>query len=113
MSVKVLAPTGHYEPDELINVGANRWAVKAELGYMIPLAPKWLLEGELGAWFFGDNDEFLGVTREQTPVIATEIHLIRRLRPGFWAALDLRLCSTNVSFARACRFWALILSTAR
>ena len=88
-SVKVLAPTGHYEPDKLINVGANRWAIKAELGYMIPLVPKWLLEGELGAWFFGDNDDFLGVTREQTPVIASEIHLVRRFRPGFWAALDL------------------------
>ncbi len=71
-SIKVLAPTGHYEPDKLINVGANRWAVKAELGYMIPLTQKWLLEGELGAWFLGDNDEFLGVTREQTPVIAAE-----------------------------------------
>ena len=88
-SVKVLAPTGHYEPDKLINVGANRWAIKADLGYMIPLAPKWLLEGELGAWLFGDNDEFLGVTREQTSVIAAEIHLVRRFRPGFWAALDL------------------------
>ena len=88
-SVKVLAPTGHYEPDKLINVGANRWAVKAELGYMIPLAPKWLLEGEFGAWFFGDNDEFLGVTREQKPIIATAIHFVRRFRPGFWAALDL------------------------
>lgn len=88
-SVKVLAPTGYYEADKLINVGANRWAIKTELGYMIPLAPKWLLEGELGIWFFGDNDEFLGVTREQTPVIAAEVHLVRRFRPGFWAALDL------------------------
>lgn len=36
-SVKVLIPTGFYETDKLINVGANRWAVKPELGYMIPL----------------------------------------------------------------------------
>ena len=88
-SIKVLAPTGRNESDRLINVGANRWAVKAQLGHMIPLTPKWLLEGEVGVWFFGDNDEFLGVTREQRPVVATEVHLVRRIRPGFWAALDL------------------------
>jgi len=88
-SLKVLAPTGVYEPDKLINVGANRWAFKPELGFMIPLENRWLLELEVGAWFFTDNDEFLGVTREQKPVIATEIHLIRRFEPGFWGALDL------------------------
>jgi hypothetical protein len=88
-SLKILAPVGDYEIDRLINVGANRWAVKAELGYMIPIIPKLLLEFELGAWFFGDNDEFLGVTRKQRPIIATEFHLVRRFKPGFWAALDL------------------------
>ena len=56
---------------------------------MIPIVPKLLLEIELGAWFFGDNDKFLGVTREQKPIIATEIHLVKRFKPGFWAALDL------------------------
>ena len=88
-SLKVLIPTGVYETDKLINVGANRWAIKTELGYMIPLENKWLLELELGVWFFADNDEFLGVTRKQKPVIATEIHLVRRFKPGFWGALDL------------------------
>ncbi len=37
-SLKVLAPTGHYEKDRLINVGANRWAAKPELGFLIPLS---------------------------------------------------------------------------
>ena len=88
-SLKVQAPTGDYEADKLINVGTNRWSVKAELGYMIPVTPRLLLEFELGAWFFGDNDDFLGVTREQRPIVATEVHLVRRFRPGFWATLDL------------------------
>ncbi len=89
VSLKVLVPTGSYESDKLINVGANRWAVKFELGSIIPIKPRWLLEFELGASFFGDNDDFLGVTREQKPIFATEIHLVKRFRPGFWAALDL------------------------
>ena len=88
-SVKIMAPTGDYDPDKLINIGTNRWALKAELGYMIPIEPRWLLEFELGGWLIGDNDDFLGLTREQAPIATGEFHLVRRFRPGFWASLDL------------------------
>ena len=87
-SLKILAPTGAYEEDKLINIGSNRWAFKPELGYMSPLAKKWMLELEFGMWFFGDNNEFLGKTRKQDPIFATELHLVRRFMPGFWASLD-------------------------
>ncbi|MFV8816680.1 transporter [Haliea sp. E17] len=87
-SVRVLAPTGRYQEDRLINVGANRWAVKAELGYMTALRPQWLLEFELGAWIFGDNDDFVGMKREQDPIYALQTHLIRRFSAGFWVSLD-------------------------
>jgi hypothetical protein len=88
-SVKIVAPTGDYDPDKLINIGTNRWAIKGELGYMIPIEPRWLLEFELGGWIIGDNDDFLDTTREQDPVVTGEFHLVRRIRPGFWASLDL------------------------
>jgi len=88
-SVKVVAPTGEYDAEKLINIGTNRWAVKGELGYMIPIKPRWLLEFELGGWLIGDNDSFLGETREQDPVFTGEVHLVRRFKPGFWASLDL------------------------
>ncbi len=65
-----------------------RWAVKAELGQIVPLKPKLLLELELGAWLFGDNDEFLGGTREQDPIYAAEVHLVRRIEPGRWGSLE-------------------------
>jgi hypothetical protein len=88
-SIKVLAPTGDYEADKLINIGTNRWAVRFQLGYIRPLTPKWLLEVSAGAWFFEDNDEFLGETRKQDPIGALNVHVVRRFRPGFWASLDL------------------------
>ena len=88
-SLKILAPTGEYESDRLINVGTNRWAMRLQLGYIRPLAPKWLLEIYAGAWFFEDNDDFLGMTREQDPLGAVNVHFVRRFRPGFWASLDL------------------------
>ncbi len=87
-SIKVVAPTGRYDSDRLINVGANRWAMKAELGYITVLHPRWVLETSLGVWFFEDNDDFLGVSKEQKPVVTMQGHLIHRFRPGLWASLD-------------------------
>lgn len=87
-SLKVVAPTGEYEPDELVNIGTNRWAAKFKLSYLRPIPAKWVLEMTAGVWVFQDNDEFLGVTREQEPITAIELNLVKRFRPGFWASID-------------------------
>jgi hypothetical protein len=88
LKFKLVLPTGHYEKGRLVNVGANRWAGKIELGSVIPLMPRWLLELQAGAWFFGADDDFITGKREQDPIYSAEAHLIRRFRPGFWASLD-------------------------
>ncbi len=88
-SVKLLVPTGKYDSHRLINVGANRWAIKTELGYINVLSPKWVFEASFGVWFFEDNDDFLGVTKEQRAVVTVQGHLIHRFRPGLWASLDM------------------------
>jgi hypothetical protein len=87
-SLTIAAPTGDYDPDRVINLGTNRWAVKPGIGGIYPLSPKWMLEAEADVWFFQDNDEFVGQTREQDPIGQVQVHLIRRFKPGFWAALD-------------------------
>lgn len=88
-SLKVVAPTGAYDSDRAINVGTNRWALKAELGYITKLSSRWLLEATLGSWFFTDNNDFLGATREQKPIMSVEGHLVHRFKPGLWASLDI------------------------
>jgi len=88
-SLLVQAPTGGYESDKLINAGTNRWAVKPALGVIWPMRPDWLLEFELGVWFYGDNNNFQQQTRQQDPILSSEYHVIKRIRPGFWASLDL------------------------
>ena len=88
-SLLIQPPTGGYEPDKLINAGTNRWAVKPALGVIWPVRPTWLLEFELGAWFYSDNDNFQQRTRQQDPLLSSEFHLVKRIRPGFWASLDL------------------------
>ena len=87
-SLLIQAPSGDYDADKVINVGTNRWSVKPAIGVIWPMHPKWLLEFELGAWFFGDNKDFLDETREQDPILSTEAHLVRRIRRGFWVSLD-------------------------
>ena len=87
-SLKVVAPTGHHDADRLVNVGGNRWATRLELGSIIPIRPRWLLEVDAGAWLLGDDDDFLAGRRQQDPIFALQLHLVRRLRPGLWASVD-------------------------
>jgi hypothetical protein len=87
-SLLLQVPTGEYEPDKAINLGTNRWSIKPAIGVIWPVYPTWLFEIEIGAWFFGDNDQFLGEVREQDPILSTEVHLIKQIRPGLWVSLD-------------------------
>lgn len=88
-SLLVSMPTGDYDKTRIFNAGSNRWAVKPAVGVIYPLRRTVLFEFEIGAWFFEDNDEFQGAVREQEPMLSTEFHIIKRIRPGFWASLDM------------------------
>jgi hypothetical protein len=87
-SLKVVAPTGQNNTNRLVNVGANRWAARLELGTIIPFSPPWLLELHAGTWFLGDDDDYLAGRRQQDPIFEAQVHLVRRFKPGFWASLD-------------------------
>ncbi len=94
-SLRVVAPTGQYDPQRLINLGANRWAFKPELGYSRRLG-HWILDGYCGAWFFTRNPEYFSrnayvpfvQAQTQEPVAAVEGHLSYDVRPRFWVSLD-------------------------
>lgn len=87
-SLKVVAPTGSYDSDKLVNISENRWAARVQIGSIIPIKPKLLLELMAGTWFFGDDDDYLTGKREQEPIYSLEADLIKRFRPGFWASLN-------------------------
>lgn len=88
-SLKIVFPLGDYSEHRLVNVGGNRWAVRAQLGSVLPIARTWLLELTGSAWFYGDDDEHLPGKREQDPVFGAQVNLVKRFRPGLWASLDL------------------------
>ena len=95
-SLKVVAPTGQYDPTKLINWGTNRWALKPEFGYSERWGGKWVLDGYFGVWFFTKNPDFwsrniyYAGTRSQTqnPIGALEGHLSYDFKPRLWASLD-------------------------
>jgi len=88
-SLKLQIPTGNYDSDRLVNVGANRWAARLKLGTVIKLKPTWLLELSASTWLFGDDNDFVTGKKEQEPIYAAETNIIKRIRPGLWASLDI------------------------
>jgi hypothetical protein len=95
VSLKIVAPTGQYDPTVLVNLGTNRWAFKPEIGYS-QRWDHWVLDGYAAVWFFTTNPEFFshnqhvaGVeTKAQSPVAAVEAHLSYDVRPRLWISLD-------------------------
>jgi hypothetical protein len=64
-SIKVVLPSGRYSSGRFLNVGANRWAIRPEIGYILPLSDRWIFETRGGVWLFGDDEQFVGGYREQ------------------------------------------------
>jgi hypothetical protein len=87
-TLQVTAPLGQYDSTKLLNVGTNRWSVKAELGLSKAWGPV-ILEVIPAITFFTKNDDFLnGKTLELAPVYSVQGHLIYEFSPALWAALD-------------------------
>ncbi len=91
MSVMLVAPTGQYFPDKLINLGTNRWAFKPELALSHPMGKHWLIDVYTGLWLFTKNNQFYTgkSIRTQQPMGAFQAHLSYTIKPKMWLALDL------------------------
>ena len=53
-SLRVIAPTGQYDPTKIVNWGINRWAFKPEFGYSEQWG-NWVLDAYAGVWFYTTN----------------------------------------------------------
>lgn len=87
-SFRVQFPLGQYDSNRVVNLGSNRWAFKPQLGLIHPIKPDWLIELSVGAWFSTENKNFLGVVKQQEPLLDGEFHLVYRIDLGFWASFD-------------------------
>lgn len=93
-SVKVIAPTGQYNPEFAINIGTNRWSFKPEIGFTRHVGPM-TLDMYAGVWFFTANENYFtpagGVpnTRTQESIGAFEFHISYDVRPRLWLSADI------------------------
>ena len=89
ISIQIIAPTGSYDPEELINIGSNRWVIKPQWGFARNL-DKWIIEAYVGIWIFTKNTNFLkGNELSQKPLYTFKVHVIRELPKNMWLALNL------------------------
>ncbi len=87
-SLQVSIPTGQYDDDRLLNIGANRWFIKPEIGMSIPWR-KWSFEFAAGVRIFTDNDKFVAdLTLKQDPLYNLQAHVIYDLSPRQWISLN-------------------------
>jgi hypothetical protein len=89
-SLNVVAPSGQFFPDKLINLGVNRWGFRPELALSHPFAKRWLLDAYASVWFFTDNNTFYpgNSVRHQEPMGSFQAHLSYNIRPTLWVAVN-------------------------
>jgi hypothetical protein len=99
-SIRLVPPSGQYDPSKLINLGSNRWGLKPELGYS-QRRGHWILDAYGGVWFYTTNPEFFShnqfspglKTQSQSPIGSFEGHLSYDFKTRLWVSLD-------------CNFWS-------
>lgn len=88
VSLVVSMPVGQYDASKIINIGANRWGFKPEVGLSHRFG-RWSLETYGGVWLFTGNSEFVEVsTLEQDPLYSFQWHVSYTFKSGIWLALN-------------------------
>ncbi len=91
VSLTVAPPLGQYDSTKLINLGTHRWSFKPEVGISraYGASGQWVVEAMAGVWIFTDNTAFLGGrTREQDPIVATQVHVTHKFTRTTWLAAN-------------------------
>ena len=86
------APTGTYDPDRRVNVGANRWSLTSTLNYShTPDEGATWLEAYASVSVFTDNDDAPGAggRLSQDTLVQFEGHASRNVSPDLWLSADL------------------------
>ena len=84
--VAIRVPLGEYNDKKLLNIGQNRYSIRPQLGVLHTRGP-WSYELTASTFLFTDNDDFFGDTkREQDPLHALQVHVVRTLSNGWWVS---------------------------
>jgi hypothetical protein len=88
-SLTLAPPLGQYDSTKLVNLGANRWSFKPEVGVSHPVG-RWTFDAYAGLWLFTENDAYYpgSSTRTQDPIFALQGHVSYTLGRRSWIAVN-------------------------
>lgn len=93
LTTYITAPTGNYNPNRILNIGANRWTIQPALVLGQRFWRAVTLEAIANAAFYTDNDEYRvrvpalagqNLTLKQKMTIGGAVHLAVDLHPVFF-----------------------------
>jgi hypothetical protein len=93
VSFTATAPTGSYDAGRVLNLGADRWSLKPEIGLSHPFGPdgKWVVDTYANVYFYTDNTSYHGVEiLRQEPLPGLEGHISYSFNDKVWTSLDSR-----------------------
>lgn len=83
-------PLGEYHSDNPdVSPGANRWAATFNYNYTQGFGEKWVLEGNIEAQLFGENDDYFGQSLKQKPLYRLQAFASYDFTPATYGALRL------------------------
>lgn len=90
LGLNIIAPTGQFFPDKLVNLGTNRWSFRPEFGLSLPIGKRWLLDFYSGLWLFTTNSSFYpgSSVRTQEPMGAFQAHFSYNIKSLLWIAIN-------------------------
>ncbi|CAN1485961.1 MetA-pathway of phenol degradation, putative [Flavobacteriaceae bacterium] len=89
LSLVTSVPTGLYYADKRVNIGANRWGFKPEVGVSKRFKHIYA-EFYSGVWFYTQNNEFLGdKDLQQDPVLSFQGHSSYFFKNQMWVGVNI------------------------
>lgn len=89
VSLVTSVPTGKYYAEKRINIGANRWGFKPEVGVSNRFKHVYA-ELYSGVWFYTKNNEFLGdKDLQQKPVLSFQGHASYYFKNQMWVGINI------------------------
>lgn len=83
-------PVGDYDGQRPgTSPGANRWAATFVYNHTQGVGDDWVLEANLEAQLYGDNDDYLGMNLKQDPLYRLQAFASYDITPGTYGALRL------------------------
>ena len=86
-ALSVSLPLGEYKKDKLLNLGANRYVFRPQLG-LVHTRERWSYELTGSVFLYTENDEFFGNNkREQDPLYALQGNIIYTAPKRWWVSV--------------------------